>query len=137
MDRVIEFTLNHPYLVGSFVALLTAFIVLETRRGGKSVSPQQLTNLVNRENALVLDVREAKEFREGHITGSKNIPFAQLQSKLGELEKSKETPVILVCKMGQHAGAAGRILSTAGFKDVRRLSGGVSGWKADGLPLVS
>lgn len=137
MDRVIEFTLNHPMLVGSFVALLTAFIVLETRRGGKSVSPQQLTNLVNRENALVLDVREAKEFREGHITGSKNIPFAQLQNKLGELEKHKDTPVILVCKMGQHAGAAGRILSTAGFKDVRRLSGGVSGWKADGLPLVS
>ncbi|MDX1695866.1 MAG: rhodanese-like domain-containing protein [Ketobacteraceae bacterium] len=137
MDRVLEFVMNHPYLVGSFVALLVAFIMLETRRGGKSVSPQQLTNLVNRENALVLDVRDTKEFREGHITGSKNIPFTQLQSKLGELESHKETPVILVCKMGQHAGAAGRILSTAGFKDVRRLSGGVSGWKADGLPLVS
>jgi rhodanese-related sulfurtransferase len=137
MDRVLEFTLNHPFLVGSFVALLIAFIVLESRRGGKSVSPQQLTNLVNRENALVLDVRDAKEFREGHITGSKNIPFSQLQNKLGELESHKETPVILVCKMGQHAGAAGRILSTSGFTDVRRLSGGVTGWKSDGLPLVS
>lgn len=137
MDRVIEFAMNHPYLVGSFVALLTAFIVLETRRGGKSVSPQQLTNLVNKEDALVLDVRDAKEFREGHITGSKNIAFASLKDKLGELEKHKETPIILVCKMGQHAGAAGRMLTAAGFKDVRRLTGGVSGWKADGLPLVS
>ena len=137
MDRVIEFAMNHPMLVGSFIALLVAFIVLESRRGGKSVSSQQLTNLVNRENAVVLDVRDAKEFREGHITGSRNIPFAQLQSKLGELEQYKEAPIILVCKMGQHAGAAGRVLSTSGFKDVRRLTGGLSGWKADGLPLVS
>ncbi|MCG8316218.1 MAG: rhodanese-like domain-containing protein [Pseudomonadales bacterium] len=137
MDRLIEFAMNHPYLVGGFLALLAAFITLETRRGGKSVSPQQLTNLVNKDEALVLDVRDTKEFREGHITGSKNIPYSSLQSKLGEIEKHKEQPIILVCKMGQHAGAAGRILSGAGFKDVRRLSGGVSGWKADGLPLVS
>ncbi|MCG8316747.1 MAG: rhodanese-like domain-containing protein [Pseudomonadales bacterium] len=137
MDRLIEFAMNHPFLVGGFLALLAAFITLETRRGGKSVSPQQLTNLVNRDEALVLDVRDTKEFREGHITGSKNIPYSSLQSKLGEIEKHKEQPIILVCKMGQHAGAAGRILSGAGFKDVRRLSGGVSGWKADGLPLVS
>ena len=137
MDRVIEFAMNHPLLVGGFFALLTAFIVLETRRGGKSVSSQQLTNLVNKDGALVLDVRDAKEFREGHITGSKNIPFSTLQSKLAEIEKHKEKPVVLVCKMGQHAGAAGRVLTVAGFKDVRRLTGGVSAWKADGLPLVS
>lgn len=137
MERVIEFAMNHPFLVGGFLGLLSAFIFLETRRGGKSVSSQQLTNLVNKEEALVLDVRDAKEFKEGHITGSKNIPFSSLQSKLGEIDKFKEKPIVLVCKMGQHAGAAGRILSTSGFKDVRRLTGGVSGWKADGLPLVS
>ena len=73
MDRVIEFAMNHPFLVGGFLGLLSAFIFLETRRGGKSVSSQQLTNLVNKEEALVLDVRDAKEFKEGHITGSKNI----------------------------------------------------------------
>ena len=137
MDRLIEFAINHPYLVGSFLALLAAFIFLETRRGGKSVSSQQLTNLANNQSALVLDVRDAKEFREGHITGSKNIPFSSLQGKLAEIEKYKDQPVILVCKMGQHAGAAGRVLSGAGFKDVRRLSGGVAGWKQDGLPLIS
>ena len=50
--------------------------------------------------------------------------------------RHQDKPVILVCKMGQHAGAAGRILSTSGFKDVRRLSGGITTWKSDGLPLV-
>lgn len=137
MDRLLEFMLNHPILVGCFCVLLAAFIGLETRRGGRGVSPQQLTNLVNQGNAIVLDVRDGKEYRAGHITGSKNIAFSGLKDKIGELGSDKTKTVILVCKMGQHSGAAGRILSAAGFKDVRRLTGGISGWQADGLPLVS
>lgn len=136
MDRLIEFVLNHPELVVPFGVLLVLLFVLESRRGGKTVSSQQLTNLVNKEDALVVDVRDAKEFREGHITDSRNIPFSSLQESLSQLEKFKDKPVILVCKIGQHAGAAGRILSTHGFKDVRRLSGGITTWKSDGLPLV-
>lgn len=136
MERLLEFVLNHPELVVPFAVLLTLLIMLESRRGGKTVSSQQLTHLVNKEEAVVVDVRDSKEFREGHITDARNIPFASLKDNLTQLDKFKEKPVILVCKMGQHAGAAGRILSTSGFKDVRRLSGGISTWKADGLPLV-
>ncbi len=136
MERLLEFTLNHPELVIPFFVLLTLLILLESRRGGKTVSSQQLTNLVNKEGAVVVDVRDAKEFREGHITESRNLPFSGLKDSLGQLDKFKEKPVILVCKMGQHAGAAGKILSTSGFKDVRRLSGGITTWKSDGLPLV-
>lgn len=136
MERLLEFVMNHPELVVPFVVLLVLLIMLESRRGGKTVSSQQLTNLVNKEGAVVVDVRESKEYREGHITESRNIPFASLKENLAQLEKFKDKPVILVCKMGQHAGAAGRILSTSGFKDVRRLSGGITTWKSDGLPLV-
>lgn len=136
MNRLLEFVLNHPELVIPFFVLLTLLIMLESRRGGKTVSSQMLTNLVNKEDAVVVDVRDAKEFREGHITESRNIPFSSLKDNLTQLEKFKDKPVILVCKMGQHAGAAGRILSTSGFKDVRRLSGGITTWKSDGLPLV-
>lgn len=137
MDRLLEFIINHPFLVGTFFALLAAFITLEMRRGGKSVSPQQLTNLVNGGNTTILDVRDPKEYREGHITGAKNIPFTSLQSKVADVDKDKSKTIILVCKMGQHSSAAGRILTAAGYTDVRRLSGGVSSWQADGLPLVS
>lgn len=136
MERLLEFVMNHPELVVPFVVLLTLLILLESRRGGKTVSSQQLTNLVNKEEAVVIDVRDAKEFREGHITDSRNIPFSTLKDSLGQLEKYKDKPVILVCKIGQHAGAAGRILSTHGFKDVRRLRGGITTWKSEGLPLV-
>lgn len=136
MDRVIEFATAHYILVGSFLGLLIAFLFLESRRGGKTVSCQELSRLVNSAGALVLDVRESKEFREGHITGAKNIAFASLAANLKEIESYKDKPVILVCKMGQHSGAAGKVLSSNGFTDVRRLSGGISGWQADGLPLI-
>jgi rhodanese-related sulfurtransferase len=136
MDRLLEFAMAHPVLVGSFMLLLTALLALENRRSGKSVTSQQLTNLVNAAGAVVVDVRDAKEFRDGHITDSRNIPYSQLQDKISELSTFKDKPVILVCKMGQHAGAAGRMLTKAGFTDVRRLSGGIATWTADRLPLV-
>jgi len=136
MDRFIEFALNHIELSGGFLVLLVAFLVLESRRGGASVTPQKLSYLVNKEDAVILDIRETNEYDQGHITDAMNIPFTKLQQRTGELNNYKEKPVILVCKMGQHSGAAGRILAKNGFKDVRRLSGGVSGWTSEGLPLV-
>ena len=136
MEHMLEFAQNHPELVGPFVVLVVLLILVESRRSGKTVNSQQLTNLVNKEEAVVLDVRDTKEFREGHITESRNIPFPSLKDNLGQLDKYKEKPVVIVCKTGQSAGAAGRILNTSGFKDVRRPSGGITNWKADGLPLV-
>ena len=136
MDRLFEFTINHPILVGAFLGLLVLFFLLETRRGGKTVSPQLLTQLLNNESGVVLDVREPKEFRAGHITGATNIPYSKLKDSLSELEKHKQHPIVIVCKMGQHSGAAGKILNAAGFADVRRLQGGISTWTAEKLPLV-
>lgn len=136
MDRLLEFAMNHPTLVGVFVVLLVLFFLLETRRGGKSVSPQLLTQLVNKEDGVILDVRESKEFRAGHITGAKNIPFSKLKDSLPELDKHKQNPIVIICKMGQHSGAAGKILTAAGFADVRRLQGGITTWTAEKLPLV-
>jgi len=136
MDRLLEFSMNHPELVGTFVVLVVLFFVLESRRGGQTVSSQQLTNLLNKDEGLVLDVRESKDYREGHITGSRNIPFSKLKDSLEEINQFKDKPVVVVCKMGQHAGAAGKILHGAGFGNVLRLSGGITTWKSDGLPLV-
>lgn len=136
MDRLLEFITNHPELVVPFFILLALLIMLESRRGGKTVTSQQLTTLVNQGEAVIVDVRDNKEFREGHITDSRNIPFNSLKDNLTQIDKYKEKPVILVCKIGQVAGAAGKILTTSGFKDVRRLGGGITTWKSDGLPLV-
>jgi rhodanese-related sulfurtransferase len=116
--------------------LLTLFIRNETQRGGRGVSPQELVNLVNKEGAVILDVRDSKEFAAGHIVDAVNVPHTSLESRLPELEKYKEKPVTIVCKMGQHAGTAGAVLRKAGFASVSRLSGGMTEWRNQNLPVV-
>ena len=136
MQRFFEFVANHPFLVGTFVLLLALFIRNETRRGGRSVTAQQLVDMVNRENAVVLDVRDRKEYQAGHIVGAVNVPFANLGARIDELKKYQSRPLVVTCKMGQHAGAAGTQLRKAGFEHVTRLTGGMAEWRNQNLPVV-
>lgn len=136
MDQVFEFIGNNLLLVGAFAVLLALFIRNETQRGGSAVSAQQLVDMVNRENALVIDVRDKKEFETGHIVDSVNIPFASLASRVDELKPHKERPIVVACKMGQHANAAGTVLRKEGFETVSRLTGGILEWRNQNLPVV-
>jgi rhodanese-related sulfurtransferase len=136
MSQLFEFVSNHPLLVGLFAVLLALFIRNETQRGGRNVSTQELVNLINREGAIVLDVRDAKEFAAGHIVGALNIPHSALESRIGELQQFKEKPLTIVCKMGQQAGTSGALLRKAGFAEVARLAGGMSEWRNQNLPVV-
>ncbi len=120
-------------LVSLLLALLGLFLWNENRRAGDSISVHQLTQQVNQANALVLDLREPKEFREGHVVDALNIPYAKLAERMNELDKAR--PLVLVDKMGQHSAAAGRTLKQAGFQ-VSRLQGGMSEWTIANLPLV-
>lgn len=135
-QQLIPFIMHHGLLVGVFVVLLLLFLWGEVQRSGKAVSPQGLTALVNSADALVLDVRDASEFKLGHITGSLNIPYAKLAERMDELKKTPERPIVVVCKMGQVAGAATLQLKVAGLSRVFKLDGGISNWKASSLPLV-
>jgi len=135
-DQVFEFIVNHPLLTGTCAVLLVRVALNEGRRGGRGVSAQELVNLVNREGALVLDVRDSKEFGSGHIVGSVNIPHGVLATRMSEIDKYKNKPVAIVCKMGQHAGAAGTLLRKAGFTHVTRLTGGMMEWRNQNLPVV-
>lgn len=135
-EQIFSFIGNHYILVSIFVFLLVAFIINEGKQGGAAISTGNLVNLVNREEAVIVDIRDNKDFGAGHIAGAINIPFASIDSRVGELEPYREKPIVLVCKMGQHAGAAGRKLKAQGFLDVRRLSGGMAEWGASSLPVV-
>ncbi|MCE2424607.1 MAG: rhodanese-like domain-containing protein [Pseudomonadales bacterium] len=136
MEQLFEFIANHPILVGAFLLTFALFVRNEVVRGGRAVSPQELVNLVNRDGAVVIDVRDAKEFAVGHIVDAVNVPHTALGTRVGELEKYKTKPVVVACKMGQHAGPAGTVLRKAGFENVARLKGGVTGWINDNLPVV-
>lgn len=136
MDRLFEFVVNHYILVSLFVAFLLAIIVLESRRGGAKISAQGAVTLINKDEAVVLDIRDRKDFNEGRITGSLNIPLNSLKSRVNELNKHKEKQIIVVDKMGQHAAMAVKQLNAEGFSNVVRLNGGITDWKASNLPLV-
>ncbi|MYD97849.1 MAG: rhodanese-like domain-containing protein [Gammaproteobacteria bacterium] len=136
MEQLFEFIGNHPFLVGAFLLTFALFVRNEVVRGGRVVTPQELVNLVNRDGAVVIDVRDAKEFAQGHIVDAVNVPHAALGTRVGELDKYKSKPVVVACKMGQHAGPAGTVLRKAGFENVARLKGGVTGWLNDNLPVV-
>jgi len=136
MDRFLEFAANHYLLVGTFVALLIAYLATEMARGGQSVSPQGLSVLVNQQNARVIDVRDPAEFKTGYITGSENIPYSRISERLEELKKDLERPIVVVCNIGQTAGAASSQLKAAGLTQVYKLDGGISNWKSQSLPLV-
>lgn len=120
-------------LVGTLLALVVLFMWNENRRAGDSISVHQLTYQVNNANALIVDLREPKEFREGCIVDALNIPFAKIAERMSELDKTR--PLILVDKIGQHSASVGRTLKQAGFQ-VMRLTGGMSEWTAASLPVV-
>nr|WP_207393647.1 rhodanese-like domain-containing protein [Duganella aceris] len=108
---------------------------LLTQRG-KRATPQDVTLLINRSKATIVDVRDAKEFAEGHLPDARNIPLADLDQRVGELEKFKSKAVVVVCKTGARASAAAAKLAKAGFTDVVNLDGGIVAWQKAGLPLA-
>lgn len=136
MDRLFEFVGNHIELSGLFVGLLFALWYTEKSKSGRAVSPQEATLLLNKEQAVIVDLRDKKDFTEGKITGSIHIPFATLKERSTELEKYKDKQIVLVDKMGQHVGMAGKTLQAEGFENVCRMTGGIAEWKNSNMPLV-
>ena len=102
---------------------------------GPSVSPAQATHLINRQDALVIDVREPAEFAAGHLLGAKNLPLARLTAPGADVAKRKDRPVIVYCDGTDRASKAASALKKHGFTRVTNLSGGIKAWQDAGLPV--
>lgn len=136
MEQLIEFATNHWQMVAALVATLALLVFTESRKGGASISTHVAVKMINKENAAVIDIRQKKEFSTGHITNAINIPYADMDRRLGELEKHRNKPVIIVCNLGQTASGAVKKLTEANFENVVRLAGGIAEWKNQKLPVV-
>jgi rhodanese-related sulfurtransferase len=136
VNQFIEFSLNHWEMVAVFLAILATVIFIESKNGAQALSPSAATNMMNSDDAVIVDTRPTKEFSTGHITGSINIPAAKLKENLNRLEKNKETPIIVVCKSGVTSGATAKDLKKEGFTKVYKLQGGIAEWQSSNLPLV-
>lgn len=136
MAQFIEFVGNHWILSTLWVALVTALILHRTKTSGESVSAQQAVMLINRSDAVVVDIRDKKDFDAGHIVDAIHIPLSKLGTRVTEIDKYKSAPVIVACRLGQHSADAVKVLKSAGFTNVLRLKGGMIEWRAQALPLV-
>lgn len=136
LEQIIEFSINNPMLVSAFVILLALIAFNESRTAGNSVGVAEAVRLMNREEAVTLDIRDRKNFTQGHIAGSINIPTTNLDSRIQELEKHKEKKILVVCNTGSSTGIAIAKLQKAGFEQVLRLKGGIMQWQSDSMPVV-
>lgn len=132
-----KFFSENMFLIG--VAFISGAMLIWplVRRGaaGASIDTLRATFLINREDALVLDVRETNDFANGHILNARNVPLAQLDERAGDVAKNKAKPIIVYCANGQRAGGAVAILKKHGFANVVNLGGGFAAWKSAGLPV--
>jgi rhodanese-related sulfurtransferase len=133
----VEFIQKNLLLV--VVAVVSGLMLLwplvRRSTGGPWVSPTEATHLVNREDALVVDVRDVGEYNAGHILGARHVPVGEIGSS-GELAKRKEKPIIVYCDgPGDRSGRATSELRKLGFTRVVNLSGGLGAWQQAGLPV--
>lgn len=104
-------------------------------RGGARLSTLQATQLINSRDAVVIDVRDQADYARGHIANSKSIPAAVFAERKDEIDKLKDTPVIVSCDTGMRAGASAEALRKLGVKEVFTLQGGLNAWRDAGLPV--
>ncbi len=109
--------------------------LLRRGAGGPWVNTLAATQLINRSDALVVDLRSTEDYAKGHILGAKNIPLADLERRAGELDKHRAKPVILHCGDGNRAGGGVTTLRKKGFESVHNLAGGYAAWQQAGLPV--
>lgn len=126
------------YLLIAAVASGVLFIwptIAKLLSKSKEVGVAQAVQLINRQDAVVVDVREPAEFRSGHIPNARNVPLGQLAEKTKDLDKLKAKPVLLSCQTGARSAQAASALTRAGFAEVYNLGGGLNAWQQANMPL--
>lgn len=137
--QLLEFIGNHLFLSAlllSLVLLLVWDVAYSAARGASLLSPAELTILLNRQQATLLDVRSSRDYDSGHILNARNMPAETLAERGSTLDDCKTNPLILYCNNGGLSGRQGRILKGQGFQQVYVLKGGMQEWRHANLPLA-
>lgn len=138
-EELQAFAGRNPMLSLALVGLTLALVYTELARlfrGYKALRPGELTGLVNRDGAVVVDLSANNDFEKGHIAGSRNLTPSQFDPDAKLLAGARKSPVVVVCRNGQASASAAKRLKKAGFEQVYWLDGGVAAWQQADLPLV-
>lgn len=139
MDQFISFITQHWILSTAFAATGVALLSLEflnTTQGARQLSPQQVTQLINHEDAVIIDIRLNERFKQGHILSAINIPSAEVETQLEKLTAHRNKPVIVICDTGQTSATIAAFLKKHDFTRAVSMKGGLNAWKEHQLPLV-
>lgn len=132
----IDFLQQNIILVALVIISGTMFLWPFLRRSGaKEISVGDATLMINRQNAVVLDVRAPAEFAAGHLADAINVPTDKIADRAGDLEKYKGRPVIVTCQTGVRSSSACSALRKLGFDQLYNLAGGLGAWQQAGMPL--
>ena len=136
--QLVEFASNHALLVAAFFAILAMLAWnLITDPGAKgSVDPVGATELINHQDAVILDVRPMADFQKGHIVNAINIPMNGLKKQLQQLERYKDRPIVVSCRSGAQSSVAVKLLKKHGFERAVNLRGGILAWQNANLPVT-
>lgn len=138
MQDLTLFIANHPILLGAFGIVILLILIVEALRTKQNVyalSPQKAVQLINHENAQIIDIRSVDHFRKGHIIEAMNIPLAELKTNSKKLEKIRSRPIILVCSTGVESQKLASAWLKRGYT-IYTISGGIRAWMNDQLPIV-
>ena len=138
MQDITSFIQHHWILNAGLFVVLFLLIMLEfikLKRSATRLSPTQVIQFINHQNAVIVDIRSPEIFASGHIVGALSIPFSDFENKLKKIEKLKVQPIILVCATGAESLRAATTLEKRGF-NVHILNGGIRNWRAADMPLV-
>lgn len=133
-----KFLISNIWLVLAAIAsgaILVWPLINRRLSGVPEIGALQAVQLLNRKDAVMIDVREPGEFSAGHAPNAKNIPHAQLDKRIGELEKFKNRPAVIVCQTGSRSHTATTALKKAGFSEVVVLAGGMGAWQQANMPV--
>ena len=136
MDKFILFLIEHYFYSVPLLAVVILLIRSNAVKGGKKITPQDLVSLTNQDAAKLIDLRSPNEFADGHITGSINIPYADIEDRLHEIKLQEGKSLVLICDSGSQSANAGEVLNKSGYQNTVILSGGIGAWKLDNLPLI-
>lgn len=139
MQDIMLFLQNHwqmSTLLVSVLVLLTLFEYFKAKRGTNRLTPAQLTQFINHQDAIVVDVRAQDAYLNGHIVGALSLPIQGLDENIKKIEKFKSKPIVLVCATGTESPRAAITLKQKDFQQIYFLNGGIRTWKEAGMPLV-
>jgi len=136
MDKFILFLIEHYFYSVPLLVVVILLIRSNAVKGGKKITPQDLVGLTNQDAAKLIDLRSPNEFADGHITGSINIPYADIEDRLHEIKLQDGKSLVLICDSGSKSANAGEVLNKSGYQNTVILSGGIGAWKLDNLPLI-